>query len=165
MPSDYTLSCFHSMLPFVIMIIGISWMAIIIILAIFIHPFAGIFFSFLSLFCIPPAHLLFANGCGRFCERTSLPLHSQTQQAPSAVALQLRRMHHSSLLVRRTIQNDDLPVTCVICLDDVQVDEEAAGSPNKDCIHEFHPDCISEALMTKTTCPSCAREFLVPDCL
>ena len=175
MVSDYFTPCFQTALFFVVfLILGISWLAMTVILSALIHPFAGIAFAFLFLSFIPFATIAIVNWCERLCERMSLANHSQTQrtveeparglqQAPSEEALPTRTPCQSSLLVRRTIQNDDPPVTCVICLDDVQVGEEAAGSPNRDCIHEFHPDCISEALMTKTTCPSCAREFFVPD--
>ncbi len=68
-----------------------------------------------------------------------------------------------SLLVLRRIQNDDPPVTCAICLDDIKVGEVLAGSPNEACIHEFHLNCISQALMRKSTCPYCARDFFLSD--
>ena len=176
MVSDYFSPCCQCILyHFVLMILVIFWIVITFIIFAFINPFAGLAFIFAFAFFIPFAPIMaIVNRCERFCERMSLPLHSQTQrtveepargqqQAPRDEALPTRTPCQSSLLVRRTIQNDDPPVTCLICLDDVQVGEDAAGSPNKDCIHKFHPHCISEALARKTTCPACAREFFVPD--
>lgn len=67
-----------------------------------------------------------------------------------------------SCLVIRKIDVEDPVVTCEICLDDLVTGEEVAGSPNKDCIHEFHLDCIHRALKRRTTCPCCRREYLFP---
>lgn len=66
-------------------------------------------------------------------------------------------------LRRRTIQQNDALVTCEICLEDFHEGDKVAGSPNEQCIHEFHEECISEALQRTTTCPCCRREYLHPE--
>ena len=68
-------------------------------------------------------------------------------------------------LRRRTIQQNDALVTCEICLEDFHEGDKVAGSPNEQCIHEFHEECISEALQRTTTCPCCRREYLHPEAL
>lgn len=67
-----------------------------------------------------------------------------------------------SALIVREVGVDDIRFTCEICLDEIQVGEEIAGSPNKDCIHEFHYECICPALKRQPTCPCCRREYLHP---
>lgn len=67
-----------------------------------------------------------------------------------------------SVLVVRTFHMDDVMFTCEICLEDAQEGEELASSPNKDCIHEFHADCIRQSLLRLPTCPCCRRDFLSP---
>ena len=175
MASNFTSACLQCMMQFAVWAaIASFWMAITVILTVLVHPFVGIAFSFIFFFFIPFLNTAMVTGCERLCGRLSLPLHNNSSTQPASVAADApgpqqptseepTRARYASLLVRRKIQGDDPPITCVICLDDLVVGEEAAGAPNKDCIHEFHPPCISEALMTKTTCPSCAREFFVLD--
>ena len=67
-----------------------------------------------------------------------------------------------SALVVRTFHNDDTMFTCEICLEDAQEGDELASSPNKDCIHEFHADCIRQSLLRLPTCPCCRRDFFSP---
>lgn len=50
---------------------------------------------------------------------------------------------------------------CEICLADFDgMDENIVGSPNKECIHIFHSDCIVEWLERKPTCPCCRATYL-----
>ena len=67
-----------------------------------------------------------------------------------------------SSLVVRTFHKDDPMFTCEICLEDAQEGEEVASSSNKDCIHEFHGNCIRQALRRQQTCPCCRRDYLSP---
>lgn len=53
-----------------------------------------------------------------------------------------------------------LGATCDICLLDYEVDEEVAWSPNLDCVHTFHKECILDWLMRKPSCPSCRKDYL-----
>ncbi len=165
--------------------ISIFWMVIVVILVL-IHPLLGLG-SLVFFFCMLPfLHCGIEKSYESLCSERSLRIHNQAQQSP-AVGMeqppvlpplwQLQAIHTEeaqptqtpapphlmSLLVLRTVHNEDPPVTCVICLEDVQVGDEAAGSLNKDCMHEFHPPCIAQALIHKTTCPSCARKFIHPD--
>jgi hypothetical protein len=66
-----------------------------------------------------------------------------------------------SSIVLRIVQANDPVVTCEICLDDLVAGEEVAGSANSECIHEFHVNCIRQALNRRTTCPCCRREYLL----
>ena len=67
----------------------------------------------------------------------------------------------SAVLVRRVQDKEDAPFTCEICLDEVMVGDEMAGSLNKACIHEFHLECIRQALERQPTCPCCRRDYMV----
>ena len=58
-----------------------------------------------------------------------------------------------STLTLRTFQAEETITTCEICLEDIQEGDQVAGSPNPDCIHEFHVHCIYQALQRQTTCP------------
>jgi hypothetical protein len=49
---------------------------------------------------------------------------------------------------------------CEICLDEFQAGDIIASSPNKFCIHKFHKDCITPALLVNPTCPCCRRDYL-----
>ena len=50
--------------------------------------------------------------------------------------------------------------TCDICLLDFEVGEEVAWSPNPECVHSFHKDCVLDWLIRKPSCPSCRNNFL-----
>jgi hypothetical protein len=50
---------------------------------------------------------------------------------------------------------------CEICLVDCDGnDKNIAGSPNAECVHIFHSDCILEWLERKPTCPCCRATSL-----
>jgi hypothetical protein len=49
---------------------------------------------------------------------------------------------------------------CPICLKDYQVDEEIAFSPNSNCSHAFHRECIEEWLLRHEECPCCRYNYL-----
>ena len=49
---------------------------------------------------------------------------------------------------------------CDICLMDYEVGDEVCWSPNEECIHAFHKDCILDWLMRNKNCPECRREYL-----
>jgi len=53
---------------------------------------------------------------------------------------------------------------CVICLAPYQVGETVLWSPNRQCVHAFHKDCILTWLSKKGVyeCPCCRNEFVVP---
>lgn len=50
--------------------------------------------------------------------------------------------------------------TCDICLLSFEKDDEVAWSPNPDCVHCYHKDCILDWLLRKPTCPSCRQNYL-----
>lgn len=66
-----------------------------------------------------------------------------------------------SSLVVRTMPPEGVAMTCEICLEDVLEGEQVGGSPNAECIHEFHLQCILHALQRRTTCPCCRREYVL----
>lgn len=50
--------------------------------------------------------------------------------------------------------------TCDICLLCFEEDDEVAWSPNLDCVHSYHKDCILDWLQRQPSCPSCRRNYL-----
>jgi len=64
-----------------------------------------------------------------------------------------------SSLVVRTMPPKGIAMTCEICLEDVLEGEQMRGSPNAECIHEFHLECILHALQRRTICPCCRRDY------
>jgi hypothetical protein len=54
----------------------------------------------------------------------------------------------------------DRGTACNICLLDYQVGDAVAWSPNLDCIHTFHKDCVLDWLVRKPTCPNCRHDYL-----
>lgn len=63
-------------------------------------------------------------------------------------------------LVVRTMDQTDEPRLCEICLEEIKEGDLVANSPNKECIHSFHKECICQALGCTPTCPCCRREYL-----
>ena len=54
----------------------------------------------------------------------------------------------------------DRGTTCDICLLEYQVGDTVAWSPNVECIHAFHRDCILDWLVRKPSCPNCRVDYL-----
>mmetsp|Transcript_10033 Transcript_10033/g.18820 ORF Transcript_10033/g.18820 Transcript_10033/m.18820 type:complete len:199 (-) Transcript_10033:1659-2255(-) len=52
------------------------------------------------------------------------------------------------------------PRTCSICLGFYRVDEDICWSPNENCHHAFHLDCMMEWLMVNDECPLCRENYL-----
>jgi hypothetical protein len=58
----------------------------------------------------------------------------------------------------------DRGTVCDICLLEFETGEAVAWSPNPNCSHAYHEECITDWLMRKPTCPSCRQNFIVlPD--
>ena len=49
---------------------------------------------------------------------------------------------------------------CPICLDDYDIGDEICMSPNHQCPHVFHVECMSEWLMKRNECPLCRADYL-----
>lgn len=49
---------------------------------------------------------------------------------------------------------------CDICLTDYEVGDQVCFSPNDDCIHAFHKDCILDWTMRNPNCPVCRRNYI-----
>jgi hypothetical protein len=54
----------------------------------------------------------------------------------------------------------DRGTACDICLLEYQVGEEVAWSPNLECSHSYHKDCVLDWLVRKPTCPNCRHDYL-----
>mmetsp|Transcript_11937 Transcript_11937/g.14912 ORF Transcript_11937/g.14912 Transcript_11937/m.14912 type:complete len:207 (-) Transcript_11937:167-787(-) len=52
-------------------------------------------------------------------------------------------------------------VSCSICLQEYDVDEEVSWSRNPECRHGYHKECITRWLLRNDTCPKCRKEYLV----
>jgi len=54
----------------------------------------------------------------------------------------------------------DPGMTCDICILEFEVGDEVAWSPNLNCSHTFHKDCILDWLLRNPTCPSCRQNYV-----
>ena len=54
----------------------------------------------------------------------------------------------------------DRGTTCDICLLEYQVGDTVAWSPNLECRHTYHRDCVLDWLVRKPTCPNCRHDYL-----
>jgi hypothetical protein len=57
-------------------------------------------------------------------------------------------------------QQVDSKKQCPICLDDYGIGDEICSSPNHECPHVFHLECMSEWLMKRNECPLCRADYL-----
>ena len=132
----------------------------------FVSPFFAIIFAVLTLSVFVGSQVV--SGRRTFQENVEPTDQQPTNQQPTNSEAHIQASESTtqtidtSLLLLRKVQKDDPIVTCEICLDNVVIGEELAGSPNKNCIHEFHTGCIQQALHLQSTCPCCQREFLHP---
>lgn len=56
--------------------------------------------------------------------------------------------------------NDESENSCGICLMDYKVGDEVAFSPNEECTHGFHTNCIVDWLIDNNSCPMCRQDYL-----
>lgn len=54
----------------------------------------------------------------------------------------------------------DPGTACDICILEFEVGDEVAWSPNLNCSHAFHKDCILDWLVRKPTCPNCRQDYV-----
>jgi hypothetical protein len=54
----------------------------------------------------------------------------------------------------------DRGTACDICLLEYEVGDAVAWSPNLDCSHSYHKDCVLDWLVRKPTCPNCRHDYL-----
>jgi hypothetical protein len=54
----------------------------------------------------------------------------------------------------------DRGTACDICLLEYQVGDAVAWSPNLECSHSYHKDCVLDWLVRKPTCPNCRHDYL-----
>ncbi len=52
------------------------------------------------------------------------------------------------------------PKTCSICMERYSIGDDIAWSPNENCPHAFHVECIVRWLMTHSRCPMCRSSYL-----
>lgn len=61
----------------------------------------------------------------------------------------------------KPVQMKDMKVrTCFICLCDYEEGDIVCCSPNSQCVHMFHQNCIEEWLMRHDDCPCCRNDYL-----
>lgn len=53
---------------------------------------------------------------------------------------------------------------CGICLLDYEIGVEVAWSPNDNCVHAYHKECIVGWLRKNDDCPLCRQEYLGGGC-
>lgn len=78
---------------------------------------------------------------------------------PAAAAATMQDASETPLAVTRLI-----PGTCAICLNQYAIDDVVIWSPNRDCVHCFHEECIMSWLLRKSSkhrqCPCCRQSFV-----
>jgi hypothetical protein len=78
---------------------------------------------------------------------------------PAAAATTMRDPSETPLVETRPV-----PGTCAICLNQYVIDDAVIWSPNRDCVHCFHEDCIMSWLLRKSSkhrqCPCCRQSFV-----
>eukprot|EP00523_Entomoneis_sp_CCMP467_P002285 CAMPEP_0168748246 /NCGR_PEP_ID=MMETSP0724-20121128/16076_1 /TAXON_ID=265536 /ORGANISM="Amphiprora sp., Strain CCMP467" /LENGTH=525 /DNA_ID=CAMNT_0008796067 /DNA_START=57 /DNA_END=1634 /DNA_ORIENTATION=+ len=57
-------------------------------------------------------------------------------------------------------EESDHQSTCIVCLNSYNQGDVIAWSPNPQCQHIFHRDCITEWLQKNVSCPVCRNPFL-----
>lgn len=70
------------------------------------------------------------------------------------------RSINSSIRSLSNASGQDNPTTCHICLLNYEVGEDVCWSPNEDCVHAYHKECIVPWLMNNPTCPECRRSYI-----
>jgi Ring finger domain len=124
----------------------------------FLGPLVGLLFALFILFVYIASKE----------RRRLVRLASNSSGPQSSTALREQRSSPAdkaddlSSLILRAVEAAEPPCTCEICLEDIQEGDQVAGSPNPECIHEFHVHCIYQALQRQTTCPCCRREYVLP---
>jgi hypothetical protein len=51
---------------------------------------------------------------------------------------------------------------CPICIDEYEIGDEICSSPNEECPHVFHVDCMTQWLLKHGDCPLCRADYLEP---
>jgi hypothetical protein len=54
------------------------------------------------------------------------------------------------------------PWICAICLSPYEIGDEICWSPNPECVHVFHHECIEHWLYKHEDCPMCRAEYICP---
>ena len=67
----------------------------------------------------------------------------------------------SSLFEQNDSSNDHETNCCSICLGDYEEGDDICLSPNAQCKHAFHKDCMVQWLMKHNRCPICRNNYLL----
>lgn len=67
----------------------------------------------------------------------------------------------SSLFEQNETSNDNEMNCCSICLSEYEEGDDICLSPNPQCKHAFHKDCMVEWLMKHNRCPICRNNYLL----
>ena len=61
----------------------------------------------------------------------------------------------------KALKTKERPISCPICHDEYQEDDQIAFSDNDECKHHFHTDCIMEWMMKgNDDCPMCRNIYV-----
>lgn len=99
-----------------------------------------------GVFCLPGL-LVACLGLGDYCFTTR-----EEAWSLSSSSSELKKTLHP----KKTPQSG----VCLICLSNYTPDEKVGGSPNPECTHIFHMDCILKWLERKPTCPCCRASYV-----
>lgn len=66
----------------------------------------------------------------------------------------------SSFRSMTSTQEVDSRRQCHICIDEYQIEDDICSSPNKECNHKFHVECMTEWLVKHNNCPLCRADYL-----
>lgn len=100
------------------------------------------------------------------CDDSQITEHMPSPQSPSAKTHKVVQRLKSNLVLAdgddpdATRDSSREPWICAICLTPYEVGDEICWSPNPECNHVFHHNCIEHWLLKHDECPMCRASYI-----